>query len=71
MGVNITGRSFTKILDYTPAEIQYLVDVAKTFKDMKRNGVPHKYLTGKNIVLLFEKIGRASCRERVWQLVFV
>ena len=38
MGVNITGRSFTKILDYTPAEIQYLVDVAKTFKDMKRNG---------------------------------
>ena len=66
MGVNITGRSFTKILDYTPAEIQYLVDVAKTFKDMKRNGVPHKYLTGKNIVLLFEKTStRTRCSFEV------
>ena len=66
MGVNIAGRSFTKILDYTPEEIQYLVDVSKTFKDMKRNGVPHKYLAGKNIVLLFEKTStRTRCSFEV------
>ena len=54
MGVNIKGRSYLKLLDYTSEEIRYLLDLSKQFKNMKRNGVPHKYLENKNIVLLFE-----------------
>ncbi len=38
MAVNIRGRSFLKLLDYTPAEIRYLLDLSKNFKDMKRAG---------------------------------
>ena len=53
MAVNIRGRHFLKLLDYTPAEIRYLLDLAKNFKDLKRAGTPHRYLEGKNIVLLF------------------
>ena len=66
MGVNISGRSFLKILDFTPQEIRYLLDLAKNFKDLKRAGVPHKYLEGKNIVLLFEKTStRTRCAFEV------
>lgn len=62
MPVNIKGRHFLKLLDYTPAEIRYLLDISKEFKNMKRNGVPHRYLEGKNIVLLFEKTStRTRC----------
>ena len=55
MGVNLRGRSFLKLLDYTPQEIRYLLDLSKDFKHMKRAGIPHKFLEGKNMVLLFEK----------------
>ncbi|MGN0286834.1 MAG: ornithine carbamoyltransferase [Atopobiaceae bacterium] len=55
MGVNISGRSFLKLLDYTPAEIEYLLDLADEFKRLKRAGVPHRYLEGKNVALIFEK----------------
>ena len=66
MPVNIRGRNFLKLLDYTPAEIRYLLDVAKEFKNLKRNGVPHRYLEGKNIVLLFEKTStRTRCSFEV------
>ena len=66
MGVNLSGRNFLKLLDFTPAEIRYLLDLAKGFKDMKRNGVPHDYLRGKNIVLLFEKTStRTRCSFEV------
>lgn len=62
MPVNIRGRHFLKLLDYTPAEIRYLLDLAKEFKNMKLSGVPHRYLEGKNIVLLFEKTStRTRC----------
>ena len=55
-----------KLLDYSPAEIRYLLDLAKNFKDMKRAGTPHKYLEGKNIVLLFEKTStRTRCSFEV------
>lgn len=64
--LNLSGRSFLKLLDYTPREIRYLLDLAKEFKNMKRNGVPHKYLEGKNIVLLFEKTStRTRCSFEV------
>lgn len=66
MPINIRGRSFLKLLDYTPQELRYLLDLSKNFKDMKRAGVPHRYLEGKNIVLLFEKTStRTRCSFEV------
>ena len=66
MPVNVRGRHFLKLLDYSPAEIRYLLDVAKEFKNLKRSGVPHRYLEGKNIVLLFEKTStRTRCSFEV------
>ena len=66
MGLNIRGRSFLTLLDYSPAEIRYLLDLAKEFKALKRSGTPHRYLEGKNIVLLFEKTStRTRCSFEV------
>ena len=66
MPVNIRGRSFLKLLDYTPAEIRYLLDLSKEFKRLKRCGVPHRRLENKNIVLLFEKTStRTRCAFEV------
>ncbi len=61
MALNIKGRHFLTLLDFTPQEIRYLIDLSKEFKSLKRTGTPHRYLTGKNIVLLFEK---SSTRTR-------
>lgn len=55
------GRSFLKLLDYTPDEISSLIDFASELKEKKKNGIPHKYFEGKNIALVFEK---ASTRTR-------
>jgi len=49
------GRNFLKLLDFTPAEIERLLDAAADFKKKKKSGVPHKIHEGKNIALLFEK----------------
>ncbi|MCI9318100.1 MAG: ornithine carbamoyltransferase [Oscillospiraceae bacterium] len=66
MPVNIRGRNFLKLLDYTPAEIRYLLELSKEFKRLKRCGVPHRYLENKNIVLLFEKTStRTRCAFEV------
>ncbi|WP_144744639.1 ornithine carbamoyltransferase [Enorma burkinafasonensis] len=66
MGVNLSGRNFLKLFDFTPGEIGYLLDLAADFKRMKRCGVPHRYLEGKNIVLLFEKTStRTRCAFEV------
>ena len=66
MPVNLRGRHYLKLLDYTPAEIRYLLELSKDFKRMKRSGTPHKYLAGKNIVLLFEKTStRTRCSFEV------
>lgn len=66
MATNIRGRNYLKLLDYSAKEIRYLLDLAKNFKDMKRAGVPHRYLEGKNIVLLFEKTStRTRCSFEV------
>lgn len=53
--MNLHGRDFLKLLDYTPEEIKYLIDVAIDLKKKKHAGIPHDELRGKNIVLLFEK----------------
>ena len=66
MGMNLRGRSYLKLLDYTPEEIRYLLDLAKQFKSLKRKGEPHRWLQGKNIVLLFEKTStRTRCSFEV------
>ena len=66
MAINIRGRHFLTLLDFTPAEIRYLLDLSKNFKDLKRTGTPHRYLEGKNIVLLFEKTStRTRCSFEV------
>ena len=63
---SLSGRSFLKLLDFTTEEIQYLLELSKDFKRMKRAGTPHKYLAGKNIVLLFEKTStRTRCSFEV------
>ena len=49
------GRNFLKLLDYTPAEIMQLIDLAADLKAKKKAGIPHRMCEGKNIVLLFEK----------------
>ena len=53
--MNLKGRSFLKLLDFTPAEITYLLDLAADFKAKKKAGIPHKLHEGKNIALLFAK----------------
>ncbi|PAE20611.1 ornithine carbamoyltransferase [Bacillus sp. 7504-2] len=52
---NLKGRSFLALRDFTEEEINYLVDFAEELKVKKKQGIPHKYLEGKNIALLFEK----------------
>lgn len=66
MAVNLRGRSFLKLLDFTSEEIRYLIDLSRNFKNLKRTNTPHKYLEGKNIVLLFEKTStRTRCSFEV------
>ena len=66
MPINLQGRSFLTLSDYTPAEIQYLIDLGQRFKDLKMTRTPHRYLEGKNIVLLFEKTStRTRCSFEV------
>jgi len=55
MAVNLRGRSFLKLLDFTTEEIRYLLDLSRNLKDLKRAGVTNHTLKGKNIVLPFEK----------------
>ena len=53
--MNLKGRSFLKLLDFTPAEITYLLGLAAELKAKKKAGIPHRIHEGKNIALLFEK----------------
>ncbi len=53
--MNLKGKSFLKLLDFTPSEMEYLLDLAADLKAKKKAGIPHKLCEGKNIVLLFEK----------------
>ena len=64
--IDLRGRNFLTLLDYTPLEIRYLLDLAKDLKNKKHNGIPHSYLNNKNIVLLFEKTStRTRCAFEV------
>ena len=53
--MDLRGRDFLKLLDFSKEEIRYLLDLAIEFKKKKKNGEKHEYLKGKNIALIFEK----------------
>ena len=53
--MNLKGRDLLTVLDYTEKELEYVLDVAKRLKLMKKEGLEHKFLSGKNIAILFEK----------------
>lgn len=55
MAVNLKNRSFLKLLDFSPEEIGFLLDLAASLKKAKHSGTERPKLTGKNIVLIFEK----------------
>ena len=60
--MNLKGRDFLTLLDYTPEEIAYLVDLAAELKAKKKAGVLHDVLRGKNVALIFEKTStRTRC----------
>ena len=64
--MNLTGRNFLKLLDYTPDEIRYLIDLSADLKAKKKSGVTHDTLKGKNIALIFEKTStRTRCAFEV------
>ncbi|ELY6274664.1 ornithine carbamoyltransferase [Cronobacter muytjensii] len=66
MTINLKNRNFLKLLDYTPAEIQYLIDFAMQLKADKKAGREKKTLVGKNIALIFEKTStRTRCAFEV------
>ena len=53
--MDLYKRNFLTLLDFTPEEIQYLLDLSISLKKKKHNGEDHSLLKGKNVVLLFEK----------------
>ncbi len=62
MAVNLKGKSFLTLMDFTPGEIRYLLDLSHDLKAKKRAGIKGSMLQGKNIVLLFEKTStRTRC----------
>ena len=64
--MNLTGRHFLKLLDFTPEEITYMLDVAADLKDKKKKGVLSDIYRGKNVALIFEKTStRTRCSFEV------
>ena len=64
--MNLQGKSFLKLLDFTSAEIEELIDLAASLKAKKKAGIPHKLCEGKNVALIFEKTStRTRCAFEV------
>ena len=64
--MDLKGRDFLKLLDFTPEEIEYLLDLAADLKDKKKKGIPVDTLRGKNVALIFEKTStRTRCAFEV------
>jgi len=64
--MNLKGRSFLKLLDYTPEEISYLIDLSAQLKEKKNTGIATDVLKGKNVALIFEKTStRTRCSFEV------
>lgn len=66
MAFNLRNRNFLKMLDFTPREIRYMLDLARDLKRAKYNGTEQQRLTGKNVALIFEKTStRTRCAFEV------
>ena len=64
--MTLKGRNFLKLMDYTPDEIRYFIDLAAELKSQKKQGIRHDTLAGKNIALIFEKTStRTRCSFEV------
>ena len=64
--MNLKGRNFLKLLDFSPEEITYLLDIAADFKEKKKKGILTDYFRGKNVALIFEKTStRTRCSFEV------
>ncbi len=64
--MNLKGKSFLKLLDFTPAEIEGLLDLSADLKKKKKAGIPHRLCEGKSIALVFEKTStRTRCAFEV------
>ncbi len=64
--MNLKGRHFLTLKDYTPEEIRYLLDLSKRLKDYKKKGIVEQPFVGKNIALIFEKTStRTRCSFEV------
>ena len=64
--MNLKGKNFLKLLDFTPLEIEGLIDLAASLKEKKKAGISHKLCEGKNIALIFEKTStRTRCAFEV------
>ena len=64
--MNFKGKSFLKLLDFTPAEITELLELSVQLKEQKKAGIPHRLHEGKNIALIFEKTStRTRCSFEV------
>lgn len=64
--MTLKGRNFLKLMDYTPDEIRYLIDLSAELKSQKKQGIRHDTLAGKNIALIFEKTStRTRCSFEV------
>ena len=62
MNISLKGRSFLTLLDFSPQEIRYLLDLAHALKKKKKDGILGDRLSGKNIVILFDKTStRTRC----------
>ena len=65
MAVNLTGRNFLKLLDYTPEEITYLIDLSAKLKAEKKAHKNQKVLEGRNVALIFSKTTKTNRRHRL------
>ncbi len=64
--MNLSGRDFLKLMDFSPEEITYLIDLSAELKEKKKKGIPHEELKGKNVALIFEKTStRTRCAFEV------
>ena len=64
--MNIAGRDFLKLLDFTAEEITYMLDLAADLKEKKKNGILTRWHEGKNVALIFEKTStRTRCSFEV------
>lgn len=65
--MNLKGRNFLKLKDFTPEEILYMIDLSADLKAKKKQGIRHDSLVGKNIALIFEKPVPEPAAPLKWQ----